>query len=796
MVRRPSPGNPENRRTARGGRGVLPRSVGARLLVLVWLGAAAGCATSAVPDDVGLDRAAHLLEPEWRLPGPGERAAVATSARSVLLFVSPSARPVRIGLHGWSLRPGPMTVQVRVNGGCPVGAWALAPDPSDAAFTVPASCARAGANQLELETEGSTLGGFALESFRVEPSGVPDGASGASGGEPPAEAHPHVEPVRVGVDVRTALISDAASFEVPLRVEEPSDLETAVGVPGQGWSRSTMEVRVRLRLRGADGKDRLLAERTLGAGGQGVGAWENLRADLSAYAGQDVTLRIEREIVPASARPTVPYPPFADPARFVMVEAPRVLPRRARSDGPPPIVLVVIDTLRPDHLPMYGYGRATARHLAALARDGITYETSLAVSPWTLPSVATILTGLQPTEHGAGFRRPMDHPVSRVEEAYVRAPFRMFRMLSRLAPGVRTIAERLRDEGYLCSGFVENSYLSERSGLARGFARYLWSYDLSKEVEDLEKRRSVFSGDLPARAWISAHEASRLFIFRHYITPHLPYFVIPGEEHFVRPQDAPELGDYFADEEGIHEGRYGPVARRRIVDLYDESILLVDRRLGDLVEALKKANLYERALIIVTSDHGEEFWDHGGYGHGHSLYDEVLRVPLVVKLPGGAHAGLRIDSPVRQIDLAPTVLGAAGARHDDLPGRPLPFTRGPERGTFEAFAGATLFGPPRSMARRDGTVLIATENRGERLIFADRPSPAPRAMELFDLRSDPRQQHDLSSSRPDLARSMKAFLDAGWKLPSASPAGGLELSEEETQQLESLGYGGGRKRPR
>lgn len=800
-----------------------------RLIVLIGLGVMAACPSVREPTEVWLDRAPHLLDVDWRLPKPNERGVTSTTPRSVLEFFASRSESLQLRLHGWA-RSEPMPVRITLNGGCEAGTWNLSPHPGEGSFTVAASCVRPGVNLLEFES-GVSKEGFSLESVSIEPTDAKRVSL--------APSDVRLEPARVGLQMRTAVISGTRSFDLPLRVDQPSILETALGLPGRGWTRSSIQVRVRLVIRGTDGAERVVADRTLGAGGEGAAVWEPVRADLSAYAGQAVTLHIERETISSTRAESQALPPFADPANLVTIEAPRLLPLHPRPGGPPPIVLVVFDTLRADHLSMYGYRRETAPHLASLARDGVTFGTCLSAAPWTLPSVATILTGLYPWQHQAGLRLPLTGAVSPEDEADFLAPFRTFRMVSRMSPHATTLAERLSAGGYLSAGFVENSYLSDRSGLAKGFARYVWANELRAEVEDPAKRAQFYSRDQPVRDWLEGHEGSPLFLFRHYIAPHLPYMAIPGDEQFVRPSDAPELGDYFEDEEGLLAGNYGPPAKRRIVDLYDESIRLADRRFGDLLGALRQAGLYDRALIIVTSDHGEEFWDHGGYGHGHSLYKEVIRVPLIVKLPGGRFTGTRALDPVRSIDLAPTILELAGladasssatggastnpretplvsgSRREDsdggatasaplhrdssggvtLPGRSLSFGAERHGGEREALAGAMLYGPPRKMAWRDGTVLIRTEMRPERLIFVNRPSPSARPVELYDVLSDPAQTRNLASSRPELVVLMNGVLEHEWKSasPGAASPGGLDLPPEELEQLEALGYVGARK---
>lgn len=281
-----------------------------------------------------------------------------------------------------------------------------------------------------------------------------------------------------------------------------------------------------------------------------------------------------------------------------------------RKPAPLPVLLISIDTLRSDRLPAYGYGAGSTPAIDRLARDGVLFERAFAHVPLTLPSHASLLTGLLPPAHGArdnvGFS---------------------------LAPGVgTTLAERLRAAGYASGGAVSSFVLRAESGIARGFDRF----DAPAEAERP-------AGETLARLlpWLEEWKARPFLLFFHLYEPHTPYL----------PPAA--LAGRFAEP-------------------YDAEVAAADAAVADLLAALDRSGLYRDALIVLLSDHGEGLGDHGEQEHGILLYRESIQVPLLVKLPGNRRAGERVRRPVGLVDVLPTLLAAARAPVDAaLPGRDL-----------------------------------------------------------------------------------------------------------------------------
>jgi len=458
--------------------------------------------------------------------------------------------------------------------------------------------------------------------------------------------------------------------------------------------------------------------------------WVAQRADLSALAGRTVRFRFAARL--ADGRPGASLPLWGDPA----VHAPKPLATVTRAamhdllvkgaclgatagltrpDFAQANVLVIgIDTLRADHLGSYGYPRPTSPHIDALAAEGVVFSNAIAQSPWTLPSFASIFTGLLPSVHRAGEGTGLTR--------------------SRLDARVPTLATELHRAGWRTGSFVSNGWAGASAGLAESFdTKYEW-VDSGSAVSE-------------ATVFLRLNASERFFAFVHLIDPHLPY--APGAED-VRPF----LDPTYRGPVGTTFNAWPPPAdfpaadRQRVIDLYDGEIHVSDRHVGELVELLRELDVLERTIVVVVSDHGEELFDHGTMGHGHTVYDELLHVPLIVRFPHGCWAQ-RIDAQVRAMDLFPTILDAL-----DLPVPPnlqgmsrMPLVRGmPAPASGDLAIAEFLFIPPEQKAvRRNDLKLIYT--------------PLENATRIFDLATDRREQLDVAAQRSADAASLRTALE-------------------------------------
>lgn len=446
------------------------------------------------------------------------------------------------------------------------------------------------------------------------------------------------------------------------------------------------------------------------------------------------------------------------------------LPRAERSGDPGSdnLLLLTVDTLRGDCLGVTGDPRARTPRLDRLARRSRQFSECVTPSPWTLPSLGSLLTGTYPGEH------------------------RLLENLSNVSDSVPTLAETCRDQGLRTAAFVSNPWLAT-GALARGFDQFdvaerlecLWSLRgtrvytaLSKAmVRGLELDGAERLTDC-ALSWLD-HGDGAWFLWVHYFDPHLPNWPPFPWDRLFGP--APEFIGSSLTVDAIRAGEYpgGDEGRREIERLYAGEVAFTDWQLGRILQAVDARGEREQTAIVFSVDHGEEFWDHAGYGHGHAMFDEVVRVPLLVAAPGTAPG---LDRRlVRLVDVAPTALAAAGLEPpldrrftgtNLADGREIPATYGE----------ATLYGDEQKYLRTDRW----------KLVF--RPAaPEDAQLSLFDVESDPAERDDLSARRTAVRDSLRAKLQEWMDLVGSEGAlaardvpGSVDASTLE--QLKALGY--------
>jgi arylsulfatase A-like enzyme len=304
------------------------------------------------------------------------------------------------------------------------------------------------------------------------------------------------------------------------------------------------------------------------------------------------------------------------------------------------VIIIGTDTLRQDHLGCYGYERSTSPNIDRLARRGVLFENAVSQSPWTTPSFATVFTSLYPTQHGAGS------------------------LYSRLRTESTSLAEVLVQHGYTTGAIINALAMSPQFGLDRGFQDYDMTASMGTRVAD--------GTTTDALNWIELHRDNPFFIFVHYYDPHLPYSPpAPFDDVFDSDYDG-TIGNSF----GLEDFPYARVSKfetlekltesdwNRIVSLYDGEIAFMDEAIGDLLEGVEDLGLSDNTLIVFLSDHGEEFLDHGGLTHGHTLYEELIKVPLIFSFPPALAEGIRIASQVRLLDVATTIMDLLGIKPD------------------------------------------------------------------------------------------------------------------------------------
>lgn len=421
-----------------------------------------------------------------------------------------------------------------------------------------------------------------------------------------------------------------------------------------------------------------------------------------------------------------------------------------------PIVLIVIDTLRWDRLSLAGYERPTSPRLDAFAADATTFARAYAPASWTRPSVASLITGLDPRHHGAIF-------------------------WNQGIGAVTTVAEHLQRAGYVTRGVNTNVFL-KKAGFERGFDRYEtpakgWNTPATLVNETVKKGGPVEPGS---------------FLYVHYLDPHDPYD--PNAEAralLVRPYQGDASGSMKFIRGLLMGGAIFPDKDdvRHLSDLYDAEVRTVDAALGSLLDWLRETGVYDDALVIVASDHGEELHEHGSWLHGFTLFDEQLHVPLLIKPPQSMDVGgaLRED-PVSLVDVMPTILELAGLdAPSNLDGRSLvPLLRG-EPGALPR----TLYALEPLSGRRGRTGIAWSARNGHLKwirIAGTKPSGgAPWPGECYDLLADPGEQQNLANLGPGPCAELASAAER-WRAEGLRDGAPLEVEPSVEKQLRALGY--------
>ncbi|MBI5506874.1 MAG: sulfatase [Deltaproteobacteria bacterium] len=435
------------------------------------------------------------------------------------------------------------------------------------------------------------------------------------------------------------------------------------------------------------------------------------------------------------------------------------------------VVLISLDSLRADHLRTYGYQRDTAPAIDRMAREGVVFDNAIATSSWTLPTHVTMFTGRYQLSHGV------------IDETSV------------LPSSIPTLGQIFKAAGFSSAGFASGPYLAGHYGYERGMDTYR---DLSARFSDpREARSAILSPEINADAlgWLDAHATERFFLFLHYFDIHYDY-VPPA------PYDTMFDPDYTGTMDGRNFIERSDVNARmngRDLDhvraLYDGEIRFTDEHVGRVLDKLEALGVLEKTVVLLVADHGDEFFEHGNKGHHRTVYDEVIRVPFVLRLPGKTHAGVRIQDQVSLVDVLPTLLESAAVATP-------PETEGVSVRHF-------LEGSP---PQRDAVYSDFYDKQGFNLQVARRTPadktihhfnrithPTRGAIEYYDLAADPRERNDVSSTRRDAVTSsltnMGDWLGQQWRAQrSAEAASGghssIKIDEDTMERLKSLGYVG------
>jgi len=479
----------------------------------------------------------------------------------------------------------------------------------------------------------------------------------------------------------------------------------------------------------------------------------------------------------------------ASEALSVFGAAPSVeaAPKEIGSAVRPNVVLVVLDTVRADHLSVYGYDRDTTPNLRGLARDSAVYPNAISSSDITLTSHASLFTGMYPSWHGAYCdpnRAPYGQPVN---------------------PQYPALAELLKSNGYSTLAVAANMYLRADFGLERGFAEFQIPRPVAMLPADMPfllrhtLRRGLrlafdttqfdrlfsFAGDIDSELFASLSRRGRepFFAFLNYMDAHFPYVPpAPYEKQFPGQQAGFTQEDLESEQLAISQGKdASPVYMRHTLSKYDGGIAYEDAQVGRLVNWLKQHNAYDNTMIVIASDHGEAFGERHRVGHGNSPYQNVVHVALMIKYPRGVHQGTE-PTPASLIDVAPTVLSTLGL---SVPAA----MQGRDLNHPEALAGRILYNETFPCA-----VIQAPECRTgctARSVY-EWPykyiSSSTGKRELFDLSQDPLEEKTLYARQRPVADKLRADLDAWIKAMPVRTIRKQTLTHDDLEKLKGLGY--------
>lgn len=578
----------------------------------------------------------------------------------------------------------------------------------------------------------------------------------------------------------TVLLRVPETIQWAMTLPRRPRLELALGTLDQ------QPVTFRLSLDPGDGVLIPLLQRTLTTPTR----WETVAMDLDEYESQNISLHLALESRTSGAVGLLGSPVVRE---RITPSVPTAAEASGRTEPPQGVIFILVDTLRPDRLDAYGHQRSTMPVVTQLAQEGVLFRNAVAQGTWTKTSTASLFTSLYPSTSG------------------------VLDFADRVPSSATTLAEAYRQAGYATLGFSSVLFTGKYSNLHQGYEEL---HETMGQAA-LKTARGFVDRLLP---WLEAHQQERFFVLLHVFDPHSPFeseaassasWVDPDwrQEH---KRDKRHLESFISDpwrriiemptrDEVLQAGFDPEIYIERELAWYDGLIRSTDQEIGRLIERLQELGLDKKTLIVFTSDHGEEFHEHGQMTHGHSVYGELARVPMVLWYPSAVQSGLVVDETVQLIDVMPTLLELSDLPlPSEIQGQslmPLMATTGvPGDGS----SSDSLWRPRPAISQRPYTPrpydppLPAAEStalifEGWKLIHNLEPIGNTPEFELFDYKKDPLDQMDLAAEHPEVVERMAELLSA-WRLKataerlSSDEAIQETLPQEELERLRALGY--------
>ncbi len=455
--------------------------------------------------------------------------------------------------------------------------------------------------------------------------------------------------------------------------------------------------------------------------------------------------------------------------------------------GQPNILLIIMDAARASNLSCYGYHRPTTPNLERFAERCVVYEKAISPAGWSLPSHASMFTGLYPSCHGAHDQHKY------------------------LVPECPTLAELLRSRGYRTLALCDNAYVSETTGLARGFEEFNPSFTKVPPAFRRIRRKadtglSLLLGTRDAGARVTNRQFAAtlrrlqnderpFFMFVHYLEPHAPYWPPKKYRHYLPHGVSSKQAGQVNQDRVKYLANLVPMDERDfeiLTALYDGEITYLDTRVAQVINYLEESGLLDRTMVIITADHGENVGDHQMMGHAYCLYDTLVHVPLIIHYPKGTASSGRVEHQVQTLDLLPTVLSMLGDTSLE---------------TWRSLQGYDLLSSDRheftiaeqanpdltTFYQRFPAVDVSGYDRALKMLRTDRYKYiwcSDGKHELYDLETDPDEQHNIFDDNPSIAEQLDSRLKE-WlgSFEAATPSDQVpEFDEQVKERLRGLGY--------
>ena len=559
----------------------------------------------------------------------------------------------------------------------------------------------------------------------------------------------------VGKDIPVRRLAIADDWRTTVPVHCPSQLVYRVSVPANAVLHSAFGIlppfslvstaaEFQIIARTSNDNEKILASKIITPVNEPLSSFRfhDNHISLAEYAGREIDLifKLSRQ---GGEEPLIAC--WAEPVIGVSK------PKKKKTN----VVLILLDTLRADRVGVYGNKRGLTPYIDQLANDGSTFMQTVSQAPWTTPSHASFFTGLYPSETGCS------NPGSKG---------------NRLQESYQTWAERLQQTGYSTAAFTSGIAVRGDLGFNQGFDRYYdMMYDSSYSYEAVHQR---------ACEWWDAHQGEPFFLFLHTYAVHFPY----KHQQFLEYRNIARTWD---DQKLLDD------------DAYDGGVRYADEWTGSILRELKQRNLFDSTLIIVASDHGEDLGERGmprPSRHGHTLYDELLRVPLIFHLPGSIPEGKKINQQVRLLDMMPTVLDVLGLEQPVIQrGKTLlPLMQGKKEIDRFSYSDGMTYGTDQKAVRTESFKYIFAPDINAKLDNSPTgyPMPVPVPIQLYDLKSDPAETNNIAAQQPKHLQDMQAiyqYIQSESLSPEFFTSGDTTLEPpaipaDVMEKMQNLGY--------